>query len=1237
MASIPTHRPGRSLAIALATLALLSSVLLSAAPHATAAGTEYVSGNVCAAAISVTWTNTTTWILKGNATVPSTCTLTIQPGTPVLGDPAVRLYIDGELQANGTETNQITFNANRTGTSWGGLQFNKTARVSYLQYAGLQHADIGVRLVGNAPFAGPTLAHDTIDHATVGVHFDNSNALLSSSRINDTRIGIAANGSGSPVITANTVTGVSGALAVGIYVTNLDAPWIALNTVRWVNASNGAAGTLGTPRGGDGNSAAGILINGTSAPIVLGNAVDQVRAGRGGNGYSNPVGNGGSGGNGGGAAGIALANLATAGILGSTITNIYGGHGGDGGSGTTVGFGGGDGGAGGSAFALECINDTLQGSWSTIIASGITGGPAGNGGAGSTAATGGSGGVGGDGYGFFLYHAANGNASGDTVQNVRGGYGGNGTVGGAGGQAAGIAFLGVDGAATAGGNVVSGLTGGTAGGGATGGVGGNATGIFALDGGPAFNLTTMASNRVTSITGGVGGVGASSGALGGSALGLAAYRVRLTSQSNRIQTLVGGQGGSTGPGHTVGEGGMAAGLAVALLGSGNSSSDQVASVTRGPPGTGGNAGPLAYGVGLYHLGTPSARSTFSVTNGTFASLSDFTLYLDNYTTTTTLNTTFAPSNVAVMSAANLTVQFFLGVTAFWPNNSTLVTNTSVTVLDKTNTVLSRVVPSGSVRWIRVTNRVYTDRPTPTWNTTQVSVAFGTFTFASNPRILYLNESQVAFFKMIDAMPPSSSASPLLPWTGVDTFPVAYTDSDGNGSGVANVTLWYNKNGTGWVAYLTQIASPAGTGTFTFLAPGDGTYQFATTAYDQKGNHQPIPPAGNDTWTIVDTTVPSSSIETLPTYETSLAIGLRWGPAGGETDIASYSIQYNQGAGWVTWLPATQALSGVFDITALGISNTQGVFAFRSLARTYAGLGETKTGNDTWTLVDTVAPQVLSTVPTGNQTAAPTTITIVFSEPMNASSVEAAFSLSPSANGTFTWSADYRSLTFQPFQALALGVTYTVTIGVGATDFAGNGLAQADVFTFTTRAPPATLSLLDLWPLFVVLAVALAGVAFFLLRRRSAAASSAEAPPPPASPPKPEAAIDDIFLLYRRDGVLIKHETRRLRPDIDSDILSGMLNAVQAFVKDSLLGTEGDELNEMVLGQMHILIGRGKWLILAATITGGDMASMATQIQKCIQDMEDHNWDRLEDWDGDMALAKPLGPYLTKLIRGEYAA
>ncbi|HLE45539.1 MAG TPA: hypothetical protein VI915_00910, partial [Thermoplasmata archaeon] len=47
-------------------------------------------------------------------------------------------------------------------------------------------------------------------------------------------------------------------------------------------------------------------------------------------------------------------------------------------------------------------------------------------------------------------------------------------------------------------------------------------------------------------------------------------------------------------------------------------------------------------------------------------------------------------------------------------------------------------------------------------------------------------------------------------------------------------------------------------------------------------------------------------------------------------------------------------------------------------------------------------------------------------------------------------------------------------------------------------------------------------------------------------------IEDIFLLHR-SGLLLKHYTRRLRPNVDSDVLSGMLVAVQDFIKDSFRG------------------------------------------------------------------------------------
>ena len=1424
--AVGRHR--ESLVAALAILACLVLVLPS---PTSAQSPNYVSGNACAGNLTPRWQSGDTWIMYGNVTVPANCVLTIEPGAIVRADRAVRLYINGQLQANGTSTSSITFSVNRTGEVWSGIQFNKTSRASYLQFASLDTMDVGVQLVQNPLFAGPTIMNNNIDHAVVGVVLQGSSGTVWGNRINDTAMGIQATTGGSPTLVANVITSVRGSPAVGIYATNLDTPDIASNTVRWVNGTAGTNGAVAGQRGQDGGAAIGILANGSVYAIVAGNTVDQVRGGRGGDGAANPLGNGGHGGLGGPAAGIALSFSGTSRVQGGRITSVYGGHGGNGGTGTGATASGGDGGAGGGAIALESYNDTTQGWWFYNTAKTLIAGYGGDGGSGNSGAGTGRGGNGGDANAFFLIQSANANASNDGVQSSVGGNGGNGSVGGSGGQAAGLWLFGFGGAAILGNNTVTTMTGGNGGAGSLrAGVGGNASGLFVYDSGTGFAPATIANTNVTGLTGGAGGLGLLAGGAGGAASGIVAYHAKLLSLSNRAQSILGGQGGSTAPTQVMGQSGTAAGLATVLVSSSSSLLDSIQSVTRGPPAGTGQPAPPAYGVGLFNLGVAGTPSTVSMANATFGGIGDYELYLDNYTSTITLNTTLTPSKLRVQPKANLTVQNFLAVKAFWPNNITPVLRVVVTIHDGAATVFNRTVLSGSVRWIPVTNRVYLGSPIPVWNETQASVSFGTYTFSKNPRTVNMTVSQTQVFAMMDAVAPVSAASPLPAWTGTRSFTVHFTYSDGNGTGVANVTLWYNLNRTAWVVYGIQAVGASGSGAFAFTAPADGNYQFATTAYDGAGNHQPAPPAANNTWTIVDTRIPVSMVTALPTWETSLSFPVSWAPSPGETDIAFYVVQYFHAGSWVTWLGDTAATSATFDITALGIPSTQGVYAFRTLAHSFAGLVETKTGNDTWTTVDTIAPSstvaglsrymasasfaiswaasagttdaatyaiqvstdggswsswfsgatngsatftgtdghryafrslatdlagnvesktgndswtlidltppstlvtplpayedvaaftvswgplsgttdvasyaiqvssnggpwttwfsgatnrsatftgrdghgyafrslatdnagnvesksgndtstivdttapyVVSDVPEGAGVNTTLTVVITFSEPMNQASAQQAFAISPAINGAFSWSSSGSVMTFTPSRSLQPGTVYVVNLDTRATDLAGNPLPAPTSFNFTTLGSAGgtggALAIDPLWLALIAVVVAGAAVAFVLLRRRSAGETvPAETPKAAAPTASSRTEIDDVFLLYK-DGILIKHETLRLRPDVDTDILSGMLTAVQQFVKDSFQSEDEGELNEITVGQMHLHIGRGKWLILAARVAGGDVATMNEQITASIKDMEDHHWDQLEDWDGDMALAKVLGPYLKKLIRGDYA-
>lgn len=96
-----------------------------------------------------------------------------------------------------------------------------------------------------------------------------------------------------------------------------------------------------------------------------------------------------------------------------------------------------------------------------------------------------------------------------------------------------------------------------------------------------------------------------------------------------------------------------------------------------------------------------------------------------------------------------------------------------------------------------------------------------------------------------------------------------------------------------------------------------------------------------------------------------------------------------------------------------------------------------------------APRVLNTTPINNaQGILPTSaITVVFSRPMNRTSVEAAFSISPSAPGAFAWNSDDSGFTYTPFGPLSNATTYSVGISASAADTEGITFASSFNLSF----------------------------------------------------------------------------------------------------------------------------------------------------------------------------------------------
>lgn len=162
-------------------------------------------------------------------------------------------------------------------------------------------------------------------------------------------------------------------------------------------------------------------------------------------------------------------------------------------------------------------------------------------------------------------------------------------------------------------------------------------------------------------------------------------------------------------------------------------------------------------------------------------------------------------------------------------------------------------------------------------------------------------------------------------------------------------------------------------------------------------------------------------------------------------------------------------------------------------------------------------------------------------------------------------------------------------------------------------------------------------------QQPASGTGAMAPPQiPAPPPAPPAApaataenstiIEDIFLLYN-DGRLIRHYTRRLKPTVDSEILGGMLTAVQQFVKETLSGDDAGALEEIKVGKNRIFVHTGRYISAALMIEGEDKESVAGQVKLAVEEMEIRHQDVLASWEGDLAALRPLHDYMNDLLAG----
>jgi PKD repeat protein len=125
------------------------------------------------------------------------------------------------------------------------------------------------------------------------------------------------------------------------------------------------------------------------------------------------------------------------------------------------------------------------------------------------------------------------------------------------------------------------------------------------------------------------------------------------------------------------------------------------------------------------------------------------------------------------------------------------------------------------------------------------------------------------------------------------------------------------------------------------------------------------------------------------------------------------------------------------------------------------------------------------------------------------------------------------------------------------------------------------------------------------------------------------AVDETFVIYR-DGRMLSHSTRRLKPGMDDQVLSGMFVAIQDFIKDSFKDETSFVLRKLDFGEKSVLVEKGEHLFLAVVLHGKASKKVARKMKTVLDEMEDEYSENLVDWDGDLDGVRGVNEVVKKL-------
>jgi len=130
-------------------------------------------------------------------------------------------------------------------------------------------------------------------------------------------------------------------------------------------------------------------------------------------------------------------------------------------------------------------------------------------------------------------------------------------------------------------------------------------------------------------------------------------------------------------------------------------------------------------------------------------------------------------------------------------------------------------------------------------------------------------------------------------------------------------------------------------------------------------------------------------------------------------------------------------------------------------------------------------------------------------------------------------------------------------------------------------------------------------------------------------------VEQVFLIHKKTGLLLNHVVAEGVSGQGEEVISGMLTAIQDFVRDSFGQKQDDALESLRIGDLTVWIEQGSGAILAGVIRGAPPLELREVFQETLETLHAQFSEHLQTFQGDAIPLKESRIHLEDCLQAQF--